>query len=193
MGDLRDEVDVRGLFLGGLQRYGRLVHQIADDRWTDPTPCTEWDVRALVHHLVGENVWVPPLLQGMTIAEVGDRFSGDLLGEDPVGAWDRSQREADSAARDADVGATVHVSYGDIPARHYLFEVANDLWIHGWDLARAIGADETMERYAVDAFLGYYGPQEAMLKASGAFGPIIETAPEADPQTRLLAVFGRVA
>ena len=37
----------------------------------------------------------------------------------------------------------VHLSYGDVPADHYVNEVATDLLIHGWDLARAIGADCT--------------------------------------------------
>ena len=193
MGDLRDEVDVRKLFQGGLERLGKLVHRIQPGQWGDGTPCTEWDVRTLVHHLVGENVWVPPLLEGRTIAEVGDRFEGDLLGDDPGGAWERSEADARASVADADLDATTHLSYGDVPARHYVFEVANDLWIHGWDLARAIGEDETIEPYAIDAFLGFYGPLEARLKATGGFGPVIHVADDADRQTRLLAVFGRVA
>src|SRR5262245_7206153 len=193
VGDLRDEVDVRRLFLDGLDRFGGLVHEIRPDQWGDGTPCTEWDVRMLVHHLMGESVWVPPLLQGQTIAEVGSRFDGDLLGDDPVGAWDRSQAETRDAMAGADLDAVTHLSYGDVPARHYLFEVANDLWVHGWDLARAIGGDETFAPYAVDALLGYYGPLEARLKASGGFGPVIPVADDAEWQTPRLDVFGRVA
>ena len=47
--------------------YGSNVRQIRDGQWGDPTPCSEWDVRALVRHLVYENVWVPPLMAGQTI------------------------------------------------------------------------------------------------------------------------------
>ena len=53
-------------------------------QWGAPTPCTDWDVRQLVNHVVGEDRWTGPLLAGQTIAEVGDRFDGDLLGDDPV-------------------------------------------------------------------------------------------------------------
>ena len=55
------------------------------------TPCTEWDVRALVNHVLGEIRWAVPLFAGSTIAEVGDRFDGDLLGDDPVGRVGRGR------------------------------------------------------------------------------------------------------
>src|SRR5437016_268806 len=123
--------------------YGSNVRQIRDGQWGDPTPCSEWDVRALVRHLVYENVWVPPLMAGQTIEEVGDRFEGDILGQDPTRAWEGSAREASRAVNEEGaMDRTVHLSYGPTPAGRYIFEVSTDLLIHGWDLARAIGADE---------------------------------------------------
>ena len=81
--------DVRDLFLKASKNYEEAVHQIREDQWHMPTPCTEWDVRALMQHLVNEQLWVPPLLEGKTIEQVGDAFDGDNLGNDPVGAWRR--------------------------------------------------------------------------------------------------------
>ena len=62
-------------FEDSVHNFGRLVHRIAADQWGNDTPCSDWDVRALVNHLVNEALWVKPLLDGMTIAEVGDRFA----------------------------------------------------------------------------------------------------------------------
>jgi uncharacterized protein (TIGR03086 family) len=185
--------DVKGLHQRALERYGQLVHAVGDDQWHGQTPCTEWDVRVLVNHLVSENLWMPPLLEGKTIADVGDSLEGDLLGQDPKSAWDRSATQVSQAVGAVPLDRVVHLSYGDVSARHYVFEVFTDLSIHGWDLARAIGADETLDPESVDVLYAHYKPREDALKASGMFGSKIVPPPGADRQTELLAVFGREA
>src|SRR3990170_8256506 len=77
--------------------FGTRVELVGDDQWSAPTPCTDWDVRALVAHMVDECRWVPYLLSGGTVADAGDRFSGDPLGEAPKQAW----RDTSRAAREA--------------------------------------------------------------------------------------------
>ncbi|HTF53820.1 MAG TPA: TIGR03086 family metal-binding protein, partial [Pseudonocardia sp.] len=119
--------------------FDRLVRAVPDDRWDSPTPCADWSVRALVAHLVIEQLWVPALLAGQTIAEVGDRFDGDPLGADPVAAW----RGAADAARRAwlETGVlerSVHLSYGTDRATSYGWQMTLDLAVHGWDLASGI-------------------------------------------------------
>src|SRR5437773_1408237 len=84
-----------------------------------------------------------------------------------------------------------HLSYGDVPGSHYAFELANDLWIHGWDLARAIGADERIDPDVAETLYRFYQPLEPGLKVSGMFGPQVDPPPGADVQTKLLAVMGR--
>ena len=74
-----------------------------------------------------------------------------------------------------------------------MFEVFNDLAIHGWDLARAIGADETIDPTYVAVIDEKVGPAIADLKASGQYGDEVIPPDGADAQTRLLAMFGRVA
>ena len=82
------------------------------------TPCEQWDVRTLVNHLVNETSWVPPLMHGSTIAEVGERFDGDLLGSDPVRSWSDASAAASAAvAEDGALERTVHLSYGDVAGR----------------------------------------------------------------------------
>jgi uncharacterized protein (TIGR03086 family) len=184
---------VKDLHARALERYGQLVHTVRDDQWHDPTPCTEWDVSVLVNHLVSENLWMPPLLDGKTISDVGDSLDGDLLGDDPRAAWDRSAVEASRAVSAAALDKTVHLSYGKTSAEHYISEVFSDLIIHGWDLARATGADETIDPESVDVLYARYKPIEEGMKATGLFGPKVDPPPGAAKQTQLLAIFGRVA
>ena len=44
--------------------WTRLVEGVGDDQWELPTPCTQWSVRDLVNHVVGEDLWTAPLVGG---------------------------------------------------------------------------------------------------------------------------------
>jgi uncharacterized protein (TIGR03086 family) len=174
------------------ETFGTRVHQVKDDQWELPTPCSDWNVRQLVNHLVYENLWTAPLMAGGTIAEVGDRFEGDLLGDDPKGAWDRSHQEAGAAVQaEGALDQTVHLSFGDTPASEYVMQLFADHLIHGWDLARAIGADERLDPELVDACATWFTAMEPLYRAGGSIGPRPDTPAGADDQTRLLAAFGR--
>ena len=110
------------------------------DEWSGPTPCTDWDVRALVNHVVGEDRWTKPLVDGKTIAEVGDAFDGDLLGEIPKAFGDAAADEAMTAvAERLPAGGKVHLSYGEEDIEEYISQLVADHLIHGWDLAVATG------------------------------------------------------
>jgi len=91
---MADLLDVKTLHRMGVEEFGKRVARIGDGDWSNPTPCSEWDVRTLVNHLVYEHRWAVPLLDGATIADVGDRYEGDLLDDDPIAVWQESLAEA---------------------------------------------------------------------------------------------------
>jgi uncharacterized protein (TIGR03086 family) len=161
--------------------------------WDGPTPCTDWDVRALVNHVVYENLWTVPLMEGATVEEVGDRYEGDVLGDDPL----RSARAAADAATMAAAsgivaGRTVHLSFGDTPAEEYAYQLAADHIIHGWDLAVATGGDRSIDPELVEALATWFADREELYRSSGATGPPpADPASAIDPQSRLLLAFGR--
>jgi uncharacterized protein (TIGR03086 family) len=101
--------------------------------------------------------------------------------------------DAVKSVRAVPLDRSVHLSYGDVPARHYAFELATDHLIHAWDLARAIGGNESLDQDLVELVYRKMKPKEDALKASGLFGKRVEPPEDADQQTRLLAVYGRVA
>jgi len=168
------------------------VAKIRPDQWAARTPCTEWDVRTLVNHLAYEDRWTVPMLEGSTIAEVGDRYEGDLLGDDPVGT-SADAADAAKAAVDSDgaLDRTVHLSFGDTPAAEYIHQLFTDHLVHSWDLAVAIGADRTLDPEAVRACLDWFAGQEDAYRGSGAIGPRVEVPDDAGDQDRLIAAFGR--
>ena len=184
--------DVVPLFARAVEEFGRRVEVVGAGQWTAPTPDAEWDVRALVNHVLAEDLWAPALLQGRTLAEVGDRFDGDNLGDDPLGVWRRASADAVVAVgEDGALDRVVHVSFGDIPGREYVSQLTCDHVIHAWDLARAVGADERLDPELVEFAHGYLAPQVDAWRSAGVFGPEVDVPADADRQTVLLALSGR--
>ena len=182
------------MYLRSVDEFDKRVQVVRELDLEKPTPCTEWNVRALINHLVYEDKWAVPLLAGKTIAEVGDAFEGDLLGDDPHRAWKQASEEATTAAREPGATeGTVHLSSGDSSGGDYLDELTADHLIHGWDLAQATGGETNLDPELMDHVSAWAVPIEDALKASGAYGDKIEPPADADPQTKLLAVFGRRA
>jgi uncharacterized protein (TIGR03086 family) len=173
-------------------RFGALVEQVDDDQWDQPTPCTEWDVRHLVGHLVYENLWAPPLFEGQTIEQVGDRFEGDILGADPKAAWQQAHKGTLAAIEeDGAMERTVHLSWGDEKGEEYATQLLLDHVVHAWDLARGIGADDRMDPELVEQLYAQWKAREEMVRGAGVFGDQQPLPENADTQTKLLALFGR--
>ncbi|WP_149180453.1 TIGR03086 family metal-binding protein [Streptomyces sp. TRM49041] len=176
-----------------LELFSSRVHAVRDDQWDDPTPCTEWSVRDLVSHLTGEQLWVVDLVgTGRTVAEVGDAYDGDVLGDAPVAAWDRAMAGARDAFREEGaLDRTVNLSSGDTPARAYCSQMVADAVVHSWDLSRAIGADDRLPLPLVDFALQEFTPYADSLSGTGYFAEAVPVPPDADAQTKLLAMLGR--
>jgi uncharacterized protein (TIGR03086 family) len=171
--------------------FAARVHAVGAS-WDRPTELPGWDVRDLVHHLVYEERWTPPMLAGSTMAEVGDRFEGDLLGDYPVTAFDEAAAEALAAVQaDGVLERIVHLSFGDHPGLEYVMQLSADHLVHAVDLARALGVDETLEPEVTDAVLAWFEPMEDMYREYGVIGPRVEWAAGAGAQARLLGMMGR--
>lgn len=185
-------MDLAELYRRSVVGFTDRVRQVKPDQWTGHTPCRDWDVRALVNHVVGEQRWTVPLFAGATIEDVGDRFDGDLLGEDPAATAAESARETVDAV--ADTGAlerTVQLSFGETPAREYVAQLLADHLVHAWDLAVAIGADPELDDEAVRACAQWFSEREDLYRQGGVIGPRVEVPADAGEQARLIGAFGR--
>jgi uncharacterized protein (TIGR03086 family) len=166
--------------------------RLVGTRWTAATPCSDWDVRALVRHVVEEELWVPPLFAGRTIAEVGDSLSGDLLGDDPVRVFEQASAAAvDVVGERGAMERIVHLSFGDSAGGEYAMQLGADHLVHAWDLARATGVDATLNAESVAAVRAWFADWEDAYRSSGAIGPRVSLPDGASAQDDLLARFGR--
>ena len=123
---------------------------------------------------------------------MGDRLDGDVLGTDPLRAYDDSSMVAAAVFRaPGAMEAPCAVSYGPVPGEVYCGHRFLDVLIHGWDVATSTGQDTTLEPELVEACFEVIEPQLDMLVGSGMFGTRLDVPDGAGRQTELLAVLGR--
>jgi len=187
---MEGDMELETLHRRAVEHWAARVAAVKNDQWEDPTPCTQWSVRQLVNHVVGEELWTAPLLRGQSIEEVGGRFDGDVLGQDPLA---KARAAADEAAAVVDEiapgGGQVHLSYGEEDMGEYVHQLCADHLIHGWDLAAATGGDTSMDPELVAEIGAWFAQREPMYRGAGIIGPRLPGA--GDPQSDLLAGFGR--
>ena len=84
-----------GLFLVAQREFGARVEEVSADQWQSPTVDSEWDVGALVDHVVEENRWVAPLIGGQSVDQAGEdvaAMKADVI--DRKTAWDTAAASA---------------------------------------------------------------------------------------------------
>ena len=183
-------MDLEMLYRRSVESWTDRLLTVGPEQWEAATPCADWDVRALVNHVVGEDLWTEPLMRGETIEDVGDRLDGDLLGPDPrEAALDAAERATRVVAEMLPTKGKVHLSYGDEDMTEYVAQLAADHLIHGWDLAAATGGDVQLDADLVADVAAWFAEREELYRAAGAVGPKAEGG--GDAQSELLAASGR--
>src|SRR5947208_6542055 len=82
------------LYIRAMESTRGYMNRVKTDQWHGATPCSEWDVKQVANHIIGENLWAAELFQGKTIGEVSNRLDGDLARADPAAAYAASVEAA---------------------------------------------------------------------------------------------------
>lgn len=166
------------------RRLAEIAASASPDDWSAPSPVRGWTARDVLRHLVD---WLPGFVEraGVNLAPVS-------VDADPVAAWRR--RSADVAAMLEQHGddrfespMVGTMSLGQAVAQFYV----KDVWMHSWDLARALGRDVDLGEERCAEALVAMAPMDDLLRESGQFGPKVAVSSDASPQDRLVAFIGR--
>jgi uncharacterized protein (TIGR03086 family) len=191
----------REVFVLADERLNAVVAQISDEQWAVKVP--EWfprrrtevtpTLREIVTYHAYDDSWVPDMLAGRTMEEAGrEKFKGDLLGEDPKGAFGAIVRRACAAVRELeDLDEVVHTSFGDFPAREYLWQTTYFRGSRSFDIARVIGVDSTLPDDLVEGMWDELSPMAEEWRAMGVFPPAVPIPTGAPLHDRLLGLMGR--
>lgn len=165
-----------------------MIAGIGADQWELPTPCTEWNVRTLVGHLVfGNRVFTARL----TGEPMPDRNT-DQLGDDAGAAFLTTASHLQAALRPEGV---LERSYpgplGTITGAETLQIRLYDLLAHGWDLEQATGIPADLPEDVAAESLEFVRNQLASMPRAGRFADPQPVADDARAIEQLVAFLGR--
>jgi uncharacterized protein (TIGR03086 family) len=172
----------------------RQIGQLFSDRvrgtrqWDAPAPVDGWTARDVVRHLTE---WFP----GFLAAGSGIQLpTGPPVDDDPVGAWqvhcDAVQALLDDPATVDRVLTNRHI--GELPLDRAVDQFyTSDVFMHTWDLARATGQDDRLDRDFCAELLAGMEPMEEIIRSSGQYGARVPVDDDADVQAKLLGFIGR--
>ncbi len=179
----------------------RVVARIAPDQWDMVLPASFATtarpappvLRELINYHAYDDAWVPDMLAGRTMAEVGEnRYDGDLLGNDPAGSFEAIvQRACAAAAAVTDLDAVAHLSFGDYTVREYFWQINSFRALRAHDIARAIGAEPDLPEALVQGVWDEVSPHAEEWRQIGVFGAAVSVPPDAPLLDRLLGLTGR--
>ena len=126
-----------------------IAGNVTPAQYTDSTPCAEWDVHALLNHMISTHHMMTALLNDEVPAEPLDE-----IGDDPGGAY-KLAIDASIAAfsQPGALDKVIALPVGRTPGSIALALTVMDNVVHGWDLATATGQPSPIDEGLAAGFL----------------------------------------
>jgi uncharacterized protein (TIGR03086 family) len=173
------------------EHFRRHLADVAEDQWTNATPCTDWDVHYLVAHVVGGNRFASLVLEGWTAEDAMQMvIESPQLGVDPLRAFlETSSEQRTRFTRPGALDRLIDHQLGELTGERFLAMRIFDIAVHSWDLATAIGSDGEFEPDLAERVLAIVLNEEPGM----GFGiePCGGIGPEATAMHQLLDLCGR--
>ncbi|WP_280243030.1 TIGR03086 family metal-binding protein [Nocardia abscessus] len=174
-----------------LDATGAIVAAVGGAGLAAPTPCRDWDVRAVLNHTVGGMHIFAAALSG---TDAGAEHESDWLGGDPQGAY-AAAAEVDRAAwhRPDALDGTVDISLGELPGPAAALVHLTEVVVHGVDIAVAIDRPDLADDELCGELLATMQAMGGIetFRAPGIFGPEVVVTDDEPAHRRLLAYVGR--
>ena len=183
--DILDRLD------GAFAATGRMIAAVTPGHMGDPTPCSEWDVRALLNHVTG-------VVTRFGAFAARSQPPGDAqtewIGNDPAGAFDLAAKTTLTGwSQTGALEGSCSLPIGEVPAHVAAGINFVDTLVHGWDLAKALGVDPTLDPAMAAAAMEICRMviNDDLRGPGKGFGPVVTVAPGATPTDELVAFLGR--
>lgn len=184
--------DLAESYVGALAIFGEQVRDIAEHEWDLPTPCTDWDVRQVVAHVILGDAQFTGMVRGEDHFE--NEVDASIVGVAPMSVWRGTALAAIEAARTPEVidRRFEHPS-GAIDGAALLGWRISENLVHAWDLSVAVGRPRPVDDDLAEACLAFWWPVAMELGTSGEYAPAGEPPAGASAGVRLLFLLGRTS
>lgn len=159
----------------------------APPEWTtrpDPT------YRDIVFAHAHDEVWIPGVLAGKAAADDDPFRDADLLGDDPIAAYDEINDTATAAVRSGEWTDTFRFTYGDYSADEGFAHLATYRAFQAWLIAKHLGIAFSLSPELIAGLNEHVVPHADEWRQFGVFPPAIDPPADADDETRLLCAVG---
>jgi uncharacterized protein (TIGR03086 family) len=165
-----------------------VIGGVRADQFANPTPCREWDVRALLGHAIG------------VVAGIGAAVGGDAPGDpgafvldpDPAAQFRTIADRTLAAWKAAGLEGETNIGAGPMPRQAAISINLLDTATHSWDIARATGQPEALPTDLANLVLGICkGVVTDEVRGFAGFDSAVAVSDDADPTIQLVAFLGR--
>jgi uncharacterized protein (TIGR03086 family) len=151
--------------------YESWLAAVTEEQWLMPSVCEAWTVKDVADHVLGGNRFALGMLAGLDAASAFQEALAGGFFDNPLVAFQLSARKQLDAFMVPDaLGLVVHHPDGDIGALQFLRFRVGDLVLHGWDLARSVGGDDSLPDDLVQAVWDVYHPMLSRSHGGAGFG-----------------------
>ena len=138
-----------------------------------------------------DEAWVPRIVAGESAIDGDDLLGCDLLGDDPIAAYDALNDAAMAVVREGvDPESTFRFNYGDYPAKEGLAHLAMYRAFQAWLIAKHLSIPFHLSPELIAGMNEHVVPDAELWRGFGVFPPAIDPPADADDETRLLCVLG---
>jgi hypothetical protein len=150
-------------------------------------------LRQVINYHANDDAWVPAMLAGQTMDEVGsETFDGDLLGADPRASFEAIvERACAAAGAVGDLDQVAHLSFGDYSIREYFWQINFFRGVRAYEIARITGYEMTLPPELVQGLWDEVCPNAEEWRSIGVFSAAVEVPDDAPLLERLLGLTGR--
>lgn len=183
------------VYEAAVQAISSTVAGIESGQLSSSTPCTKWDVQALLNHNIRVAGFLRDVLNGISVEDPMDMMNvvgASLPAEGAEAALRAATSGAIAAAKQPGAMDKVfETPFGAMPGGHFIMLPFSDLVIHKWDLAKATNQDTSIDSGLAEVCFGVMSQGAEQGREMGLFGPEVQVSMTAGIQEKLLSMSGR--